>query len=161
MLWLTWARLGVSALLLALLGTGVTLIFVDPRSAFPVFAVVGLLGAVVVILSVIAQVRFAWKANRLAAAMTAGDQLYRRSVTTTEEYAAWRKELDAWYVRTGRFLKRHLSKADAAVFRDTTQGESFSMDHGFNSEHGDALNTLMKLIANLRSILERYLSVRQ
>jgi hypothetical protein len=152
-------RAGVTAFAISLIGVGLELVPGARIFGLVLTAIGGFLGILVVLLTIVHEVRRRTIGAKLAEFMVRADDLTHSLVTTQEAYSQWVHDLSAWYRETNDYLLSNLSVADAAIFRDTSAGGRYAT-RGFNAEHMDYKNTLQKLIANLKTITERFLSGR-
>jgi hypothetical protein len=152
-------RTGITAFAISLIGVGLEQLPGARIFGLVLTVVGGILGVFVVLLTIVHEVRRRTIGDKLAEFMVRADDLTHSLVTTQEAYCQWVHDLNAWYKETNDYLLSDLSAADAVIFRDTSAGGRYST-RGFNAEHMDYKNTLQKLIANLRTITERFLSGR-
>jgi hypothetical protein len=148
-------RNGTAAIAIACI-SGFMAMIPDHRCWALLFAALAvLLGSAVLIAGWFSERRFRRNRDALAAYMKSGNELLYRDVKDRPTYDAWVVDFNSWYSSCYDLLARHHSLADAALF-EHTEGGGFGV-RGFNLEHINSKNLLLKYITNLKKITEAYL----
>lgn len=130
----------------------------QPRLANALFVLDGVLAIAVIATAAILARRARETRDALGRALERAAELQQRSVTDEAACATWVADMTEWFKDTQRLLSEGLSRADAALFRDLSEGGSYLVPRAFNGEHRDYLNTLRKYTLNLKAIVERFLA---
>ena len=102
-----------------------------------------------------------WEGNegnrkQLGVLLTRGTELLLyRELPGESSLAPWVVDAETWIEETAIYIDKHVSSADAAIFRDISHGPRKHYSKAVNDEHQNALNAFSRYLANLRSILER------
>jgi hypothetical protein len=155
MRWLTWGRAAIGVVVVALLGLALTELLAGHPIGVALLLVDVVMVLLLIVIAMTAEVMQSRKRDRLGSLLRDGLALMNQNVLDDDDYAKWEKRYEQWFQTTHRYIRVHVSSADAALFTDTTGGASYSFSRSRGAEHQRALNTLTKHIANLRSILER------
>lgn len=152
-------RAALGTIATALLVRGVTVIPDNPLLAEYMCGTGTLLGGLVMAMVIVSQQHFLAVRDTLGLFLTQADELMARSVTTQESYSEWVHDLNLWFRTVTNFLEQKLSATHAALFRDLSQGGRYGT-RGYNAEHMDYKNSLLKYMANLRRITDQYIATR-
>jgi hypothetical protein len=150
----------MAAVAIALIGVGLQLL---PGNAH-VFGLVttiagGSIGMAVIVWSFYDEVRRRMVAQSLAELLTRADNLRHANLQSQQEYDDWAAELSSWFKETNNYLNDHLSPADAAIFRDASEGLPVAFRCRFDAQN-NYLNSLLRYTVNLKRISERFLGRR-
>jgi hypothetical protein len=150
---------GLAAIALALFGGGLAII-PDHRSLGLLFCKSGVgLGVIVVVMAVFSERRFIRNVKNLGDMLVEAGELLNRAVADQNAYDKWKADPNSWYRQCNDTIAKELSPTHAALFRDTSQGGRYGV-RGFNGEHMDYKNSLLKYTSNLKNITDRYLTTR-
>jgi len=106
------------------------------------------------------EVEFRRIRNGLGELLSEGDSLFSTRVTHGDSLERFKADLNNWHGRCRLFLNQNLSDAHEAIFEATPIVRIVNI-RALNDEHRSLLHTLNDYTKNLKSILERYLSVRR
>lgn len=155
MRWLTWGRAAIGVVVIALLGLALTELVAGHPIGVALLITDVVLVLFLIVIAMTVEVFQSRRRNQLGSLLGQGLALMNRDVPDDDADAEWNRDYDRWFQTTYKYIRAHVSPADAALFTDTTGGMSYSFSRSRGVEYQRALNTLTKHIANLRSILGR------
>jgi len=85
--------------------------------------------------------------------------MLHRQIDDKPGFERWKEDINDWFRRTNEFLSAKLSSADAAIFRDLSEGASYGPPGDLRrfSDRAPYTESLRKYAANLKAITLRYL----
>jgi hypothetical protein len=160
MRWITWLRVGSGVVLVSIVGAAFTMIGSERDLAEFLFVLAFIVGVAVILLAMLAHQLRSRTEHKLADLYLEAQRMRETAITSNEMLVELEDKMDDWYNRTGSFLEKKLSRADAAIFRNTHGRPSGQYSNAFSHVHNNLLSLSDRSMANLRSIMERYLETK-
>lgn len=154
---LTAIRNGSAAIALSLFGAGISLISDHHKLGLWLCALGGAFGFIVVVASLLAYRAFIIVRNGLGGLLVEADELMGRYIKDQDSYDQWKASFNSWFQRANKFVGIKLSPTHAVLFRDLSEPGRYGV-RGFNSEHMDYKNSLIKYQANLKRITQEHIA---